>query len=100
MIGRAAVTAGSLSGDATLEAEGRALGRKGQRNGYRVVAQAEEGWIVERGGTGQVSSVHRTEEKAVKYARELAQTNQPSQLLVYKKDGTVQAERLYGQVLS
>jgi hypothetical protein len=29
-------------------------------------------------------------------ARELAKAHEPSQVLVYKKDGTVQTERTYG----
>jgi uncharacterized protein YjbJ (UPF0337 family) len=95
-VGRVAEATGALTGDETIEAEGRALGRKGQRNTLRVVAQPEGGWIVETGGAGQVSSVHRTKDEAVRSARELAKAHQPSQLLVYKMDGTVQTERTYG----
>ena len=29
-------------------------------------------------------------------ARELAKAHEPSQVLIYKKDGTVQTERTYG----
>ncbi len=96
LVGRATETAGSLTGDETLEAEGRTLARKGRRNSYRVVSQPEEGWIVENGDSGQVVSVHPTKEEAVQSATSLARDTAPSQLLVYKKDGTVQSERLYG----
>jgi Uncharacterized protein conserved in bacteria (DUF2188) len=95
-VGRVAEATGSLTSDETLESEGRALGRMGLRNTYRVVAQPEGGWVVEAGGAGQVSSVHRTKDEAAKSARELAKANEPSQVLVYKKDGTVQAEHTYG----
>jgi hypothetical protein len=95
-VGRVAEATGALTGDKTIEAEGRALGRKGQRNTLRVLAQPDGGWIVETGGVGQVSSVHRTKDEAVRSARELAKADQPSQLLVYKRDGTVQTERTYG----
>ena len=95
-VGQVAEAAGSLTGDETLKAEGRALGRTAQRETYRVVAQPERGWMVETGGIGQVSSIHRTKDEAVANARELAKAHKPSQVLVYKKDGTVQTERTYG----
>jgi predicted P-loop ATPase len=95
-VARLAEATGSLTGDETLEAEGRALGRTAQRNTYRVVAQPEAGWIVEGGEARQVSSVHQTKDEAARNARELAKPHKPSQLLVYKKDGTVQTERTYG----
>jgi hypothetical protein len=95
-VGRVAEATGTLTGDETIEAEGRALGRMGQRYTLRVVPQPEAGWIVETGGAGQVSSVHRKKVEAVRSARELAKADQPSQLLVYKRDGTVQTERTYG----
>ncbi len=95
-VGKVTQTAGSLTGDRTLEAEGRALGRKAQRNTFRVLAQPDGGWVVETGGAGQISSVHRTKDEAVGSARELARAHEPSQMLVYKKDGTVQTERTYG----
>ena len=95
-VGQVAEAAGSLTGDETLKAEGRALDRTAQRETYRVVAQPERGWMVETGGIGQVSSIHRTKDEAVANARELAKAHKPSQVLVYKKDGTVQTERTYG----
>ena len=95
-VGRVAETAGSFTGDKTMEAEGRALGRTGRRETYRVVAQPDDGWIVETGEAGQVSSIHRTKDEAVKSARDLARAHEPSQMLVYKLDGTVQTERTYG----
>lgn len=95
-VGRVVEATGSVSGDETMEAEGRALGRSGQKATVRVVPQPEGGWIVETGRDGQVSSVHRTKDEAVMNARELAKANEPSQVLVYKQDGTVQAEHTYG----
>ena len=95
-VGRMAEAAGSLTGDETLEGEGRALGRTAQRETYSVTAQPDGGWIVEVGGAGQVSSVHRTKDEAVAGARKLAKANTPSQVLVYKNDGTLQSERTYG----
>ena len=95
-VGRVAETAGSVTGDETLESEGRALGRTADRETYRVVAQPDGGWVVEEGKSGQISSVHRTKEEAVEDARGRARAHEPSQVLVYKKDGNVQAEHTYG----
>lgn len=95
-VGKVAQTAGSLAGDKTLEAEGRALDRTGHMETLRVLAQPDGGWVVETGEVGQVSSVHRTKKEAVRSARALAKARKPSQVLVYKKDGTVQTERTYG----
>jgi Uncharacterized protein conserved in bacteria (DUF2188) len=95
-VGRVVEATGSISGDETMEAEGRVLGRTGQRTTFRVAPQPEGGWMVEAGRAGQVSSVHRIKDEAVKSARKLAKANEPSQVLVYKKDGTVQAEHTYG----
>jgi hypothetical protein len=61
-----------------------------------VVAQPDDGWMVESGEVGQALSVHWTKDEAVGSARELARAHEPSQVLVYKKDGTVQTERTYG----
>jgi Uncharacterized protein conserved in bacteria (DUF2188) len=93
--GRVAEAAGALSGDKTMEAEGRTLARTSRRETFRVVAQPEGGWIVETGKAGQVSSVHRTKAEATRSARGLARANKPSQVLIYKRDGTVQTERTY-----
>jgi hypothetical protein len=95
-VGRVAEAAGSVIGDESLESEGRALGRTTNRETFRVVAQPDGGWIVEKGTSGQVSSVHRTKDEAVQDARGRARAHEPSQVLVYKKNGAVQAERTYG----
>ena len=95
-VGRVAETTGRVTGDETLEAEGRALGRTADRETYRVVAQPDGGWVFEEGKSGQISSVHRTKDGAVEDARGRARMHEPSQVLVYKKDGTVQTEHTYG----
>jgi hypothetical protein len=51
---------------------------------------------VETREVAQVLSVYRTKHEAVSGARELARAREPTQVLVYKKDGTVQTERTYG----
>jgi hypothetical protein len=94
-VGRAREAAGAVAGDKTMEAEGRTERRRPERNTYSVMPQPGGGWRIEGEGV-RPSGVHRTKEEAVKIARTLAKANKPSQLLVYKKDETVQSERTYG----
>ena len=96
-VGRLAEGAGSVTGDESLEAEGRALRRKGERNTYVVTAHPDGGWQVLTEGASRATSVHRTKPEAVAAAKELARGQRPSQVLVYKKDGLeVQEEKTYG----
>jgi len=94
-MGRAREAAGAVAGDETMEAEGRTERREPERNTYSVVPQPGGGWGIEGEGV-EPSDVHRTKEDAVKVARTLAKANEPSQVLVDKKDETVQTERTYG----
>lgn len=61
-----------------------------------MLAQPDGGWVVETGGTGQISSVHQTKDEAVESARELAKARVPSQVLVYKRESNIQTEWTYG----
>ena len=95
--GRLGEAAGKVSGDKSLEAEGRATRRKGERKTYLVRAHADGGWKVQAEGASRASSVHRTKAEAVAAAKEKARSQAPSQLLVYKKDGlSLQEEKTYG----
>ena len=95
-VGVLAEGAGRGTGDKSLEAEGRALRRKGEMKTYLVGPHADKGWKVEAEGARRASSVHRTKAEAVAAAKELARGKAPSQVLVYKKDGfTVQEEKTY-----
>jgi endo-alpha-1,4-polygalactosaminidase (GH114 family) len=67
-----------------------------ERTTYYVSAHADGGWKVQAEGTSRATSVHKTKGEAVANAKELARGQQPSQLLVYKQDGTVHAEQTYG----
>lgn len=95
VVGGTREAAGTVTGDKTMEAEGRTERRMPERNTYSVMPQPDGGWRNEGGGAGS-SGVHRTKEEAVKVARTLAKANKPSQVLVYRKDETVQTERTYG----
>lgn len=56
---------------------------------YSVKA-GETGWTVERLGDGVPVGLYATKDEAVEAARALANDNLPSQLVVYRKDGSVQ----------
>ena len=95
-VGRLAETAGMVSGDKSLEAEGQAAQRMGERKTYVVTTHADGGWKVQAEGASRATSVHETKGEAVSNAKKLARSHQPSQLLVYKQDGTLQTEHTYG----
>jgi uncharacterized protein YjbJ (UPF0337 family) len=95
-VGRLTETAGTASGNKTLEAEGRVTQRIGERKTYVVTTHADGGWKVQVEGASRATSVHKTKGEAVANAKELARSHQPSQLLVYKQNGTVQTEQIYG----
>jgi uncharacterized protein YjbJ (UPF0337 family) len=95
-VGRLAETTGTLSGDTSLEAEGRATQRMGERKTYVVTTHADGGWKVQAEGASRATSVHKIKEEAVANAKKLARSHQPSQLLVYKQNGSVQTEQTYG----
>ena len=59
-------------------------------------AQPDDRWMVETEEVDQALSVHWTKDEAVVSATELARAHEPSEVLVYKKDGSVQTERTYG----
>ena len=89
-------TVGKISGDEDLQAEGRTVAREADRKTYVVKPRDGGGWDVMTGGASRATSVHDSKEEAVGKARELAKGKKPSQLLVYKKDGSVQTEQTYG----
>jgi len=89
-------TTGRMQGDETLEAEGRAARRMGERTTYYVRAHADGGWKVQAEGTSRATSVHETKDEAIASGKRLARSRPLSQLLVYKQDGGVQKEQIYG----
>ena len=95
-MGRVGEAVGRVGGDESLEAEGRVLRRKGDLKTYLVKPHADGGWKVQAGEATRATSVHRTKAEAVAAAKELARSQTPSQLLVYKADGfEVQEEKTY-----
>lgn len=95
-VGRMGEAAGKMTGDTSLESEGRALRRKSELKSYLVTPHEEGGWKVQAEGAGRATSVHRTKAEAVAASKELARNHAPSQLLVYKEDGfEVSEEQAY-----
>lgn len=65
-----------------------------KRKVYHVTTH-EDGWKVEAEGAGGPISVHGTKDEAKAAARELAQAQVPSQVIIHKKDGKFQSEYTY-----
>ena len=80
----------------TARAAGRAAAAAAPA-GVKVyhVTWADEQWKVEAEGATRATSVHPTKDEAVTAARELAHGQEPSQVVVYKMDGTVQTRYTY-----
>src|ERR687889_2401881 len=85
-VGRLTETAGTASGDKTLEAEGRATQRIGERKTYIVTTHADGGWKVHVEGASRATSVHKTKGEAVANAKEMAGGHQAGQLLLFKQE--------------
>jgi poly(hydroxyalkanoate) granule-associated protein len=67
---------------------------RAQATVYSVVAR-EEGWAIEKRGSERAVSVHATKEEALDRARALAGDHRPCELVVHRKDGTVQDTLVY-----
>jgi hypothetical protein len=59
------------------------------------VAPTDNGWTVTREGFGR-DSTHQTKDAATRRGAKLARQKQPSELVIYRVNGSVQATRLYG----
>ena len=66
------------------------------RKVYHVTPDAERGWQVKAEDAKRASSMHGKKTEAVDRARELAQRQKLGQVIVHKKDGTIQTEYTYG----
>jgi hypothetical protein len=66
----------------------------GERKVYHVL-WTEEQWKVEAEGATRATSLHNTKDEALAAARELAQAQTPSQIVVHRMDGSVQTQYTY-----
>ena len=62
---------------------------------YHVVPQ-EAGWAVTKEGTDRAINVLNTKAEALERGRDLAKNQEPSRLVVHRKDGTIQEQFTYG----
>lgn len=65
-----------------------------ERKTYHVAAH-DEGWKVEAEGASRATSVHDTKSEAVSAAKELAQNQRPSAVVIHRKDGAIQDQVSY-----
>ena len=71
-VGRLAEGAGKVTGDESLEAEGRTMRRKGERKTYLVTSHPDGGWQVGTEGASRATSVERSKTEAVSAAKWVA----------------------------
>ena len=56
------------------------------------VAPSRNRWEIKAEGAQRATKLHDTKQQAVAEARELAQKQRPSQLVVHKRDGTIERQ--------
>jgi hypothetical protein len=68
-----------------------------QRTVYHVVYDSDgKQWRVLRENASRASSVHATKKEAITAGRKLAKNHVPSQLVIHKRDGSIETEYTYG----
>ncbi|MBA3738859.1 MAG: DUF2188 domain-containing protein [Actinobacteria bacterium] len=70
---------------------------KKKRLTYHVAPRKAGGWEVRAERAKRPSSAHDSKEEAVKRGRQLAQRQRLGQLIVHKRDGSIQTEHTYGE---
>jgi hypothetical protein len=74
------------------------LGNPDARKTFHVFYDSDlKQWKVSYQGANMAFSAHPNKREAVEAGRELAQSQQPSQLVVHRMDGSVQKETNYGE---
>lgn len=63
---------------------------------YHLVPRDED-WAITLEGADKDLSVHGTKKEALDAARKVAQSHEPSRLVVHKADGTIQTSYAYGE---
>jgi hypothetical protein len=65
-----------------------------KRNRFHVVPKGDD-WAVRREGASKPGKVFENKQDAVDHGRDAAKKQEPSQLIIHKKDGTIQTEYTY-----
>lgn len=66
------------------------------RTVYHVLPNGDKGWKAENVGSKKVIMEEATKEEIVKKIKEKAKKEEPSQVVVHKKDGNIEYESTYG----
>lgn len=64
------------------------------RTVYHVLPAGSQ-WKVQREGASRASRRFATKSPAIRYARQVAKNNKPSQVKVHRQDGTIEKEWTY-----
>ncbi len=65
------------------------------KKGQHVVRSASGGWAVKKAGATKATSIHRTQEEAVKAANTIAR-NQKTEVYIHGKDGRIRERNSFG----
>jgi len=65
-----------------------------KRSRIHIVPQGDD-WAIRREGASKASKVLDNKQDAIDKGRDTAKKQQPSQLIIHKKDGTIQTEYTY-----
>jgi len=68
----------------------------GQRRTYHVTPTGKGDWKVKAEDKSRAAGVHQNKSEAIAQARDLAKANPKGQVVIHKRDGTIQAEHTYG----
>lgn len=68
-----------------------------ERQTWHVTPAKSEGWQVKHAGKDRATSRHGTKDDAVQAAKTIAKKRELGQVIVHKRDGTIQQEFTYGE---
>ena len=71
--------------------------KRSKRKNYHVTPNTDGGWKVKEEKASRASSSHDTKAEAVDRAKELAKNQELGQVVIHKKEMTIQTEHTYGK---
>jgi hypothetical protein len=92
---KAMVAGVAAAGVAAMAAAGIVAGRRARADGAYHVRPGNESWDVAMAGVDTALASHPNKRDAVAAARRLAREHAPSELVIHRSDGTVQARHRY-----
>ncbi len=61
---------------------------------YHVIRR-ETGWSVKREGASRATSIHKTQQEAIRAAKRITLRKKPAELVVHRADGTIQSHQQF-----